>query len=42
MFIGDDEDKTYLELAYLIRFYTSRKTYKKGRKARDYWRTDTF
>ncbi len=32
MFIGDDEDKTYLELAYLIRFYTSRKTYKKDAK----------
>lgn len=32
MFIGDDEDKTYLEFAYLIRFYTSRRTYIKGAK----------
>ncbi len=30
MFIGDDEDKTYMEFAYLIRFYTSRRTYTKG------------
>lgn len=30
MFIGDDEDKTYIEFAYLIKFYTSRRTYKKG------------
>lgn len=29
MFIGDDEDKTYLELAYIIRYLTLRKTYSK-------------
>ncbi len=32
MFIGDGEDRTYYELAYLIKFYTSHKTYVKGEK----------
>lgn len=32
MFIGDDEDKTYLELAYMIRHFTSRRTYSKDAK----------
>ena len=32
MFIGDDEDKTYNELAYLVRYFTSRRTYIKDAK----------
>ena len=32
MFIGDDEDRTYSQLAYMIRFYVSRRTYKKDAK----------
>lgn len=32
MFIGDDEDKTYLQLAYMIRHFTSRRTYVKDAK----------
>lgn len=32
MFIGEDEDRTYNQLAYLIRYFVSRKTYIKGEK----------
>ncbi len=32
MFIGEDEDRTYSQFAYLIRFIAMRKTYIKGRK----------
>lgn len=32
LFIGSGEERTYNELAYLIRFYVSRRTYKKGSK----------
>jgi len=32
MFIGDGEDRTYSQLAYMIRFYVSRRTYKKDAK----------
>ncbi len=32
LFIGEGEDRTYLQFAYLIRFFTSRKTYAKGAK----------
>lgn len=32
MFIGDDEDRTYLQFAYLIKFYVSRRTFIKGAK----------
>ena len=32
MFIGDDEDRTYSQLAYMIRFYVSRRTYSKDAK----------
>ncbi len=32
MFIGDDEDRTYLQFAYLIKFYVSRRTFTKGAK----------
>lgn len=31
MFIGDEEDKTYLEIAYLARYLTSRRTYTKDK-----------
>lgn len=32
LFIGDDEDRTYLQFAYLIKFYVSRRTFNKGAK----------
>lgn len=32
MFIGDEEDRTYRQLAYMIRFYVSRRTFTKGAK----------
>lgn len=35
MFIGEDEDRTYLQFAYLIRFIAMRKTYAKGNKRGD-------
>ncbi len=32
LFIGEGEDRTYNQMAYLIRFYSSRRTYVKGAK----------
>ncbi len=32
MFIGEDEDRTYSQLGYLMRFCASRRTYRKGTK----------